>query len=220
MGVDVRAARQGSGQPAQPRVEDDPARPARAPGPGFHRPGLHRQRPPDPGCAQPVRRLPARPPRPHGVRLDPPRGPGHRALRRRRASRPTRSTSTARRSSSWPSRAAATPSPPPSACSGSVSRKLGPQDPLHREAQPQRAAHLPQQVRPGDVRHGRAGRRPGGGRGRRHHLLRFRGVDRQLQEVAGPSPRPTAGHVHRALVLPAQLRVHSDGTTTTGSPPT
>ena len=59
---------------------------------------------------------------------------------------------------------------------GAVSRQLRPPDPVHREAQPQRAAHLPEQVRPDHVRLGRAGLRPRRGRRRRHDLLRLRRV--------------------------------------------
>ena len=96
-----------------------------------------------------------------------------------------------------------------------------PQDPVHRQAQPQRAAHLPEQVRPGDVRLGAARRgtwaRPASGP-RSTGARRSR--DRQLQEVVGGvRGGPPARHVHRAVVLPAQRRrSRSTGSTTTRRP--
>ena len=94
-----------------------------------------------------------RPPRRHRLRVDPAGRPGHRALGRGVVRAEPRATSTRRTSSSSPSRAAATRSPPRSACSARSSRRYAHQHPLHREAQPQRAAHLPEQVRPDHVRH-------------------------------------------------------------------
>ena len=86
------------------------------------------------------------------LRLDPAGRPGHRALRRRVLRAQPASTSTRRTSSSSRSRAAATPSPPPSACSASVARKYAHEDPVHRQDQSQRAAELPEHVRPDAVR--------------------------------------------------------------------
>ena len=90
---------------------------------------------------------------------------------------------------------------------GIVSRRYAAPHPVHRQAQPQRAADLPEQVRPGDVRLGRAGLRPGRGRRRRHDLLRLRRVDPpDPRGQPGLRPGAPARHVHRAVVLPAQLR--------------
>ncbi len=82
------------------------------------------------------------------------------------------------------------------------------QDPVHREDQPQRIAHLPEQVRPDHVRHRRAGRRHGRGRGGRDDLLRVGGkrpADRRSERGVRPGARTRSGH--RAVVLPAQQRV-------------
>ena len=57
---------------------------------------------------------------------------------------------------------------------GAVARQVRAQDPVHRQAQPQRAADLPEQVRPGHVRERRAGVGDGRGRRRRDDLLRQR----------------------------------------------
>ena len=91
---------------------------------------------------------------------------------------------------------------------GAVSPPVRPQDPVHRQAQPQRAAHLPEQVRPGHVRLGARGVEPRRGRRRRHHLLRSTEAD-----APAPGGRrglrggPRARHVHGAVVLPAQRRL-------------
>ncbi len=89
-----------------------------------------------------------------------------------------------------------------------VLTRLRPQDPLHREDQPQRAAHLPERVRPDHVRLGRAGLRPRRGRRGGHHLLRLAGIappDHRGQRGVPAGPR--ARHVHRAVVLPPQQRL-------------
>ena len=173
------------------------------------------------GAAQPAAAVRPRPPRRHRLRVDPARSTRASSTRPRRRSPRTRSTSTRRTSSSWPSRAAATRWPRPSACSASVSRTLRPPHPVHREAQPQRAADLPEQVRPDHVRLGRAGLRPGRGRRRRHDLLRLRRVDPpDPGGQRGLRRGPRARHVHRAVVLPAQQRVQDRTTSTTTSPPT
>ena len=75
-----------------------------------------------------------------------------------------------------------------------------PQDPVHRQAQPQRAAHVPQPVRPDHVRLGAGGLRHGRGRGRRHHLLRLRRVDPpDPGGLARPSRRPTSSGMFTVL---------------------
>ncbi len=66
-----------------------------------------------------------------------------------------------------------------------------------------------------------AGRRPRGGGGGGHHLLRLRG--RRPPDRGGlPGLRrgPPPGHVHRAVVLPPQLRPSSRATPTTTCRPT
>ena len=86
--------------------------------------------------------------------------------------------------------------------------QVRPQDPLHREGQPQRVPHLPEQVRPDHVRQREAGRGHGRGRGGRDHLLRLAGVgaaDRRGEP--GLPGRPRAGPGHDPLVLHAQPRL-------------
>ena len=139
----------------------------------------------------------------------------------RQSSPRTRTTSTPRTSSSWPSRAAATPSPRPSACSGHRRAQVRPQDPLHREDQPQRAADLPQQVRPDHVRHREAGAADMGAAAVGATIY-FGSAEsgRQIVEVSQAfAAGPRAGHGDRALVLPAQHRLQ-EGRRTTTSPPT
>ena len=104
---------------------------------------------------------------------------------------------------------------------GAVLAAVRPQDPVHREAQPQRAADLPEQVRPDHVRLGRAGLRPRRRRRRRHDLLRLRRVAPPAQEVSEAfAAGPRARHVHGAVVLPAQQRASRSTASTTTSPPT
>ncbi len=86
------------------------------------------------------------------------------------------------------------------------------QDPLHLEAQPQRAAHLPREAGPGALRPGAPGGRPRRYRRRRHDLLRLGGVDPpdpgSERDVRRGAPLRL---VHRALVLPAQSRLQDAG---------
>ncbi len=94
-------------------------------------------------------------------------------------------------------------------------RRLAPlraPDPVHRQAEPQRVPQLPERLRPDQVRIGQAGGRARRRRGRRHDLLRLRGVapaDRRgLRDVPGGArgrPRDDP------LVLPAQRRVQLEG---------
>ena len=88
--------------------------------------------------------------------------------------------------------------------------QVRPSDPVHRQAQPQRAADLPQPLRPGDVRQRPARLGHGRGRRRRDDLLRLGGehapAARGLRGLrGGPPPR----HVHGAVVLPAQPGVQA-----------
>ncbi len=76
---------------------------------------------------------------------------------------------------------------------GGRPRSYAHKHPLHRQAQPQRAADLPEQVRPDHVRLGRAGLRPGRRRRRRDDLLRLRRVaPARSRRSARPSSRPTS----------------------------
>ena len=79
------------------------------------------------------------------------------------------------------------------------------QDPLHREAEPQRLPSLSEYLRPGDVRIGAPGLRPGRGRVSEPpstSAARGRQADRRgLERIRrGPPTRP----LHGALVLPAE----------------
>ena len=98
---------------------------------------------------------------------------------------------------------------------------LGAQDPVHRQAEPQRAAHLSERVRPDDVRERTPGVGDGRRRRRRDDLLRQRAeppADRRGQR--GVRGGASARDVHRALVLPAELGVQDRTASTTASPPT
>ena len=91
---------------------------------------------------------------------------------------------------------------------GSVARTVRPQDPVHRQDQPQRDAHLPADLRPDAVRHRGPGVRHGRGRHRRDDLLRLRRVaPADPGGLRGVRPRPRARHVHGAVVLPTQRGV-------------
>ncbi len=93
------------------------------------------------------------------------------------------------------------------------------QDSVPGEDQPQRAADLPEQVRPDHVRH----REAGGGHGRRggrgHHLLRL-GPERaaDCRGGAGLRPRARDGPGDGAVVLPAQQRLQEGQGLTTSRP--
>ncbi len=93
------------------------------------------------------------------------------------------------------------------------------QDPVPRQDQPQRAADLPEQVRPDHVRH--ASSRPGTWARRpsaRRSTSARRESHRQIVEVAEAFARGArAGHGHGPLVLPAQHRLQDRRTRTTTS---
>ena len=81
-------------------------------------------------------------------------------------------------------------------------------DPLPGQAQPQRAADLPQPLRPGHVRERAAGVGAGGGGGRRDGLFRVRPGDAPAAGGVGGVPDGArAGHGHRAVVLSATARL-------------
>ena len=112
-------------------------------------------------------------------------------------------------SSSSRSRAAVTPLPRPSACSAPSAQVRAP-DPVHRQAQPQRAADLPEPLRPDHVRsvqraweHGAAG----------VGATIYFGSDqstRQIREVSEAFEEAhELGHVHGPVVLPAQPGVQA-----------
>ncbi len=159
------------------------------------------------GPAQPPEPLRPRAPGRHRLRLDPARRPGHRALggRELRAEpdllRPREHREARDRGRLQRRR-----------LDGRRARRgraeVRAPDPVHRQAQPQRAAHLPEQVRPDRVRVGRPRLRPGRGRGRRDDLLRLRRrAPRDHRDRPGLRARARARHVHRAVVLPAQQRL-------------
>ena len=103
-------------------------------------------------AAQPAVARELRPPGRHRLRVDPPGRPGHRALRRARASRPTRRTSTPRTSCELAVEGGCNAFASTFGVLGVDQPQVGAQDPVHREAQPQRAADVPQRVRPDHVR--------------------------------------------------------------------
>ena len=163
------------------------------PGPGLRRPRRSRPATGPSRCCDPPDALRPRPPRRHGLPLDPARRPGHRALRGRVVRARTRTTSIPRTSSSSPSRAAATPWPRRSACSGAVAPQVRAPDPVPGEDQPQRVPDLPEQVRPDHVRVGQAGADMGAVGGRRDDLLRLRRSRRaRSQRSPRRSRRPTS----------------------------
>ena len=125
-----------------------------------------------------------------------------------RRSRRTPPTSIPRTSSGSPSRAAATRVASHVRRAGHRRPQVRPQDPVHRQDQPQRTPDLSQQVRPDHVRHGRRGLRHGRGGRRRDDLLRLRrshAADRRSRRGVRTCPR--AGHGHDPVVLPAQSRL-------------
>ena len=186
MATDIQAAaRKRGGEPARAHLEDDHERRADAPWAGLHRPGLRRKRSFAERPSQP--RIPVQPwpPRRDRVRLDPPGRPGHRALGRgelreepdllrSEEHRRTRDRGRLQRGRYDDGR------------TQHRLASLRPQDPLDREVEPQRAADLPDQVRPGDVRLGTTSGRPRRGRRRRDDLLRLRRGD-------PPDPRGLRG---------------------------
>jgi DhnA family fructose-bisphosphate aldolase class Ia len=135
-----------------------------------------------------------RPPRRHRLHLDTARRPGHRALRRRQLRPEPRCTSTPDNIVKLADR-------------GRLQRRrldlrrprhdrlpqVRPQDPLPRQAQPQRAPDLPEHLRPGDVRLRRASAYNLGACAVGATIyFGSDNADRQIQEVAEAcSPRPT-----------------------------
>ena len=120
------------------------------------------------------------------------------------------------------SRAAATPSPRPSACSARSSRKYAHKIPFIVKLNHNEFLTLPEHATTRSCSARVAARlRHGRGRRRRDDLLR-------LGRVAPPDRRgrrglrggPRARHVHRALVLPAQQRASRSTASTTTRPPT
>ena len=132
------------------------------------------------------------------------------STRPRPASPSSRPTSTRPGSATWPSPATATPSPPPSAGSGIVSRRYVHRIPFIVKLNHNDFLNYPNtydQVMFSEVRQAAdLGRRGRGG----HHLLRVRGrrpPDRR--GVPGLRRGPPPGHVHRPVVLPAQPGVQA-----------
>ena len=190
------------------------------PGPGLHRPSTAVVGPSRPCPAQPRPAAQHGPLGRHRLHFDPARRPGHRALRRgqlcaepdlfrpeehRRAGH--RGGLQRRGHHRWGA--------------GHGRPALRPQDPLHRQAQPQRAAQLPQHPRPGDVRLRPAGFRDWR-RGRRgHRLLGRRGVPpRDAGSLRGLRRGACAGDVHRFVVLSAQQCVQEGRRQLRVRPPT
>ena len=176
------------------------------PGPDFIDRVLVLERPSDRRAAQPREHVRPRAARGDGLPLDPPGRPGDRALGRRelleeppllrpgaiRRARHRRPTAT---------RVATT-----LGGLGIVVPQVRPQDPVHREAQPQRTAHLPEpeRTRCPSARCGRPSTSAPSASGPRSTSAR-RSRTRQIREVSddvrrGAPPRA----VHRAVVLPAQ----------------
>ena len=155
--------------------------------------GRRRLRPVDPGAARSPGAPRSRPAGRHGLRLDPAGRPGDRALRRARRSRRTRTTSIRENIVKLAIEGGCNAVASTLGVLGAVAAALRPQDPVHREAQPQR---VPDAIRTRTTRscsRGQAGVRHGRGRGRRHDLLRLADEStRQIQEVAARSRRPTS----------------------------
>ena len=187
----------------QDRVEGT-ASPA---GTGFRRPDLVALEPQQPGARQHPAAVLDRPAERHRLSVHPPGGPGDRALGRRLVrEEPDLLRLREHREAGDRGRLQRRRLDVRRARVGGA--EVRPQDPVHREDQPQRAADLPEQVRPDHVRRGRAGGRHGRGGGGRDDLLRLRrerAADRR--GGAGVRPGPRAGHGHRAVVLPAQPEV-------------
>ena len=110
-------------RPAGPHLPDHRQVPALPAGPRLPGPHLRGQRPLHADHPQPPVAGRQRPPGRHRLREHPARSTRASSTRAAPASAPTRPTSTPRTWSSWRSRAAATPWPPPSGVLGAVSRK-------------------------------------------------------------------------------------------------
>ena len=168
-----------------------------------------------PRPAQPPVALRQRPPGRHGLRLDPPRRPGHRALGRPRASPRTPLYFDPENLVQLAIEGGCNAVASTFGVLGVGQPALRAPDPVHRQAQPQRAADLPQRVRPDHVRLGPA--RPGSwarrASARRSTSARRRATGRSSRSPQAFEEAHRLGHVHRAVVLPAQLAASSiDGT--------
>ena len=146
-------ARRRGREPAQPHVQGrSRRRTCTLPGPRLHRPRAPPDRPVAAGAAQPPARSSTTAASAAPATCRSCRSTRASSTRPRRRSRRTRRTSTRRTSSSSPSRAAATRVASTFGVLGAVRAAVRAPDPVHRQAQPQRAAHLPEQVRPDHVR--------------------------------------------------------------------
>ncbi len=129
-----------------------------------------------------------------------------------RRSRPTRSISTPRTSSSWRSRAAATRSPRRSACSARSSRKYAHRIPFILKFNHNEFLSYPNaydQIRFASIKQAFDMGVPGR---RRDDLLRLRGIEAADPGSVGDVPAGArARDVHGALVLPAQRGVQDQG---------
>ena len=190
------------------------------PGPDFVDRVVAHQRPPHPGPAQPAVDLQPRPPGRHRLPVDPPGRSGHRAQRRRLVrAQPALLRSGEHR---------------PPGHRGRLQRRrhharrarrrgaqVRAQDPVPAQAQPQRAADLPEQVRPDHVRARPAGRRHGLRRGRRDHLLRLGGVRPPDPGRSARRSRPRTSSAWRPCCGATCATTPSRRTaSTTTSPPT
>ncbi len=189
---------------ADPRISAGAA--ARS-GAGLGRPHLRALRQAGAGPAQPGGPLRPRAPGGYRLSLHPPGGPGHRALGGRllrpqpHLLRPGEHRAPGHRGGLQ--RRRLHPGGP-----GQRGPQVRPPHPLHPQDQPQRAAHLPQHIRPGHVRRRAAGLRYGSGGRRRHHLLRLaREFPPDRRGERGLLAGPRDGHGHHPLVLPAQRRL-------------
>ncbi len=147
----------------------------------------------------------------HGIRLDPARGSGYRAFRRRVVrAQPGLLRSREHREAGAGGRLQRRCV---DAGGARIDRaQVRAPDSVPREAQSQRVSFLSELVRPdplcerqAGVRHGRHGRR-------RDHLFRVGGVEAAAPGSRRDVPaRARAGHVHRALDLPSQPCVQDEG---------
>ena len=197
--------------PADPPVRDDPGR---APHPAVAAVGGRADRALGPAAAV-MRSLQSMfdhgPAGRHRLHVDPPGGPGHRALGGRLLRARTPTTSTRSRSSSWRWRAGCNAVATTLGGDGPGGAPLVPPHPVPAEAQPQRVPVVPERVRPDHVRLGAPGARAGRGGGRRDDLLRLGGVEAaDPGGLGGLRGGPRARHGHGPVVLPAQRGLQQD----------
>ena len=159
------------------------------PGPALGRRDPRGLRPADAGAALAAGARRPRPPGRHRLRLDPARGPGHRALGGRvvrqepallrpREHREARDGGRLQRGRLDPRRAGRRRAP------------VRAPDPVPAQVQPQRVPDLPEQVRPDLLRPDQAGAGHGRGRGGRHDLLRLRPSRRARSSRSRRPSRP------------------------------